>query len=186
METHKKGRLIIVSGPSGVGKGTLVKKLIKKCNNMVLSVSWTTRLPRQGEKNGVHYYFVPYEEFVDIIKKDGFLEFANYNSNYYGTPNKIVYDQINKGKDVILEIDVQGAFKAKKKYSNAIMIFIIPPCVKDLYYRLGKRNTETKEDIEKRIQRAKDEIELSSKYDYIIVNDKINKAINEICDILKC
>lgn len=185
MGSGKKGILIVVSGPSGVGKGTLVKKLLKEVDNIYLSVSVTTRNPRKGEIDGKHYKFITYNEFINMVRNDGFLEYAKYNSNYYGTPKKEVDDMLNKGNSVILEIDVQGAFRVKDKYKEAQTIFIMPPCVEDLYKRLRCRNTETKEEIEKRVTIAKEEINLARKYDYIVINDSVRSAVNKIKNILK-
>ncbi|MBP0979651.1 MAG: guanylate kinase [Oscillospiraceae bacterium] len=184
MESKNSGTLIILSGPSGVGKGTIIKKLLKKLDNIVLSISATTRLPRRGEKNGIHYYFISRDKFIDMIKTNGFLEYAEYNSNYYGTPKDSVNNFLREGKNVILEIDVQGAFKIKNKYKNALMIFVMPPCVEDLYKRLRNRNTESGKEIEERVIRAQREIELSEKYDYVIINDSLSKAAEEIKKII--
>ncbi len=185
MGSDNKGILIVISGPSGVGKGTLVKKLLKEVNNIYLSVSVTTRKPRRGEVDGKHYKFIAYDEFIDMVKNDGFLEYAKYNSNYYGTPKKEVSDMLNKGNNIILEIDVQGAFRVKDKYKEAQTIFIMPPCVEDLYKRLRSRNTETKEEIEKRVTIAKEEINLAKEYDYVVVNDSVKSAVNKIKCILE-
>ena len=184
MKSEKKGHLIIISGPSGVGKGTLVTRLLKNTDNIALSVSATTRKPRKGEKDGKHYHFISKDKFLNMIDNDGFLEYAQYNYNYYGTPKDKVYEILRQGINVILEIDVQGAFKVKDKYKESLMIFIMPPRVDDLYKRLRKRNTETQEEIEKRINRAKEEIELASKYDYIIINDSLSLAEKKIKNII--
>lgn len=184
VELGKKGNLIIISGPSGVGKGTLVKKILKDLDDVILSVSATTRKPRNGEKNGKHYYFITEDNFLEIVKNDGFLEYARYNSNYYGTPKSNIENMINNGKNVILEIDVQGAIEIKNKFKRSITIFIMPPCINDLYERLRGRNTETSEEIEKRIARAKQEISLAEQYDYIVVNDSMVDAEEKIKDII--
>ena len=184
IKNKNKGKLIIISGPSGVGKGTLVKKLLKDMDNIVVSISATTRKPRKGERDGVHYYFITKDEFINMVNGDAFLEYAQYNSNYYGTPKKEVYEQLNQGKNVILEIDVQGAFRVKDKYDQSLMIFVMPPCKKTLYKRLKNRNTETNIEIENRINRAREEIKLAQKYDHIIINDSLSLAEKKIKNII--
>lgn len=178
------GNLIVISGPSGVGKGTIVRRLLRHLDNIVLSISATTRKPRKGEKDGIHYYFVSKDKFSKMIETDGFLEYAQYNSNYYGTPKERIYNLLKDGKTVVLEIDVQGALKVKDKYKEAVMIFVMPPCVNDLYKRLRSRNTESSEEIENRINRAQEEIRLARKYDYIVINDSLREAEEKIKKII--
>ncbi len=179
-----KGNLIVISGPSGVGKGTIVRRVLKDLTNVALSISATTRTPRQQEKDGVHYYFLSEDKFVEMIKNDGFLEYTKYNHNYYGTPKEKVYEILNQGKDIILEIDVKGAVDVKKKYKDAIMIFVMPPSVDSLYHRLLSRNTESKEEIQNRIKRAREEMQLANKYDYVVINGSLRKATDKVKSII--
>ncbi len=178
-----KGKLVIVSGFSGVGKGTVVKALLDKYDDYVLSVSMTTRKPREGEIEGVNYYFVSDEQFEEMIKKDGFLEYAGYVGHYYGTPKKLVLDSLEQGKNVILEIEVQGALQVKEKYPDSIMVFIIPPKASVLRERLAGRGTETEEQINNRLKRAGEESEQMSFYDYLVVNDKVEDCVERLHEI---
>lgn len=180
-----RGKLIVLSGPSGVGKGTVVKALLSKCENLRLSVSATTRQPRDEDKEGVTYYFKSQEEFKKMIDEGEFLEWAMYNGNYYGTPQKAVNDLLDKGISVILEIEVQGAMNVKKKCPDAIYIFIAPPSLEELKKRLTGRGSETAESIAGRIAAAKAELEMKDEYDYIIVNDVREKAIAEVLNIIE-
>ena len=180
-----KGRLFVVSGPSGVGKGTIVEKLLPLCPGLELSVSATTRQPREGEKNGVHYFFITCEEFNKMIEEDGFLEYDVHFKNFYGTPKKFVFDRLNEGKDVLLEIDVNGALKVKENCPQAVLIFIMPPSVEELRYRLLHRNTEALEKIEERIARLDKEVLLKDKYDYTVVNDDLDTAVAAVLKIVK-
>lgn len=180
-----RGKLIVLSGPSGVGKGTVVKALLSKCENLRLSVSATTRQPRDEDKEGVTYYFKSQEEFKKMIDGGEFLEWAMYNGNYYGTPQKAVNDLLDKGISVILEIEVQGAMNVKKKCPDAIYIFIAPPSLEELKKRLTGRGSETAESIAGRIAAAKAELEMKDEYDYIIVNDVREKAIAEVLNIIE-
>ena len=175
-----QGALIVISGFSGAGKGTLVEKLITDSDRFALSISMTTRTPREGEENGREYFFVTKEEFEQNISEDGFLEHACYVGNYYGTPKAYVKEQIEKGKDVILEIEVQGALQVKEKYPDAILMFITPPSIEELKKRLHGRGTESDEVINKRLERAKEEVHLIEKYDYIVVNDDLNACVETI------
>jgi guanylate kinase len=172
--------LLAVSGPSGVGKGTIVKTLIARREDVVESVSCTTRAPREGEIHGKHYFFMDRGEFEKLIADDRFLEYAEYVGNYYGTPADSVEQMLANGKDVILEIEAQGALKVKEKCPDCTMLFIIPPCFSDLEFRLRSRGTESDEVIAKRLEKAKKEYEYIDQYDYIVVNDDIDKAADEI------
>lgn len=178
-----KGLLIVVSGPSGCGKGTILEEL-KKRRDFYYSVSATTRAPRDGEIDGIHYHFKTIDEFEKLMENDGMIEYAKYCDNYYGTPRKEVIDKLNQGKDVILEIEVQGALNVRKSYPEAVLIFILPPSLKELRRRLNKRGTETEERIEKRIAKATEEINTAVKYDYVIINSNLIQAVNELDSII--
>lgn len=179
-----KGLLIIFSGPSGCGKGTLMKELLARNDNVFLSVSATTRSPREGEQNGVHYYFLTKERFEELIAAEGMLEHACYCGNYYGTPKAAVEEKLNEGKDVILEIEVQGALQVMHKRPDAVSIFVLPPSAAELEHRLVGRNTEDRETIEKRLTQAKEEMKYAAQYDYAVVNDDLSEAVNELEAIL--
>ncbi len=181
---NKKGMLIIISGPSGSGKGTVVKKLDPE-KGYALSISMTTRSPRTGEVHGRDYFFTSREEFIEIKNQNGFLEHAEFVGNLYGTPKSYVIDQIDQGKNVILEIDVQGALQIKEVFHNCILIFLVPPTFEELENRLRARNTEDDETIKRRLIRAKNEILLIDKYDYLIINDTIDQSVQTIYDIVK-
>lgn len=174
--------LIVLSGPSGVGKGTIVNKLLE-AGDYALSISCTTREPREGEADGREYFFKTRDEFLSLIEKDGLLEYSIHFENYYGTPKKFVEEQL-KERDVILEIDVDGALQIKKTHTSAILIMIAPPSVEELRRRLMRRGTECVEKIEKRIERMDYELSKAPEYDYTIVNDDLQKAVEEICDII--
>lgn len=182
---NKKGKLYVVSAPSGCGKGTILEQVLKNNKHIHYSVSATTRAPREGEKNGVNYFFLTKENFTDLIDNNGLLEFAQFCGNFYGTPRKSVLDKLNNGEDVILEIETKGALQVKSKMSEAITIFILPPSVSELRRRLNKRGTEADEVIEKRIKEATNEIRMASRYDYIIMNDELEKAVEDFEAILK-
>ncbi len=183
---NNKGLLIVISGPSAVGKGTICKELMKRgIDNLELSVSATTRRPRQGEIDGINYYFKEKEVFEKMIESEDFLEFARVYDNYYGTPKKNVMDKISNGKDVILEIDIQGAKRVKRNYEDGIFIFIMPPSFKELKNRIVKRGTETQKDMNKRMTCAFEEVQQAKYYDYIVVNDNLNSAVEKIYCIIK-
>lgn len=173
---NKSGLLIVYSGPSGVGKGTLLKPYLKTHPQTVLSVSMTTRAPREGETDGVEYYFVSKEQFEQMISQNGFLEYAQYSGNYYGTPRKMVEEQLAAGKDVVLEIEVQGAQKIRKSFPDAVFIFILPPDYETLERRLIGRGTEDLQTVSRRLAAAKEELSYAQKYDYQIVNDDLQEA----------
>lgn len=181
----KKGILIVISGFSGAGKGTLVKKILETYDNYALSVSMTTRQPREGEKDGVAYFFVTKQKFEEQIQKDGFVEYASYCDNYYGTPRAYVEEQLNNGKDVILEIEIQGALQIKKKFPESLLLFVTPPSAKELEARLRGRGTETPEVIAKRLARASEESEGMGAYDYIVVNDDLDRCAEELHSIVE-
>lgn len=186
MTSQKKGILIIVSGPAGVGKGTIVKEAADRSKNSIyLSVSATTRQPRSIDKEGVTYFFKTTEEFEKMIENDELLEWAKYVDNYYGTPLKPVKEALEKGLDVILEIEVQGAFKVKEKIPEAVLAFITPPSLEILEERLRGRNTETEEQIEKRLNTAKTELEKIKDYDYVIENDTVENAVCDLFSVLR-
>jgi len=182
---NRRGELVVVSGFSGAGKGTLMKALVQKYNDYSLSVSMTTRQPRIGEVDGQSYFFVSREEFEEQIKEDGFLEYACYCENYYGTPRSYVDRQLSLGKDVILEIEIQGAMRIKDKYPSAILLFVMPPSGKELRRRLIGRGTESIEIIDKRLSRACEEAEGIEAYDYIVINDKLETCVDELDSIIR-
>lgn len=182
---NNKTLLIVMSGPSGVGKGTICAKLMEDNKNIALSVSATTRQPRDGEIDGVTYYFKTVENFKDMIKNDAFMEWAKYNENYYGTPKDPVLEHFKRGRDVILEIDAQGALNLKNKYPNAIYIFIAPENTEVLYERLRKRGTENEAEIERRVKAAQWELSQMDKYDHVVVNKVVDDAVEEIQSIIK-
>lgn len=185
MNQSREGLLLVVSGPAGVGKGTLDKALLERHQDMKLSVSATTRAPRPGEIDGVHYFFKTEEEFKTMIERNEFLEYMHvFQTNYYGTPRSFVEEQLSRGIDVILEIDVQGAMKVKKAFPNAVMIFIAPPSMAELKSRLIGRNTETLEQIEKRFATAEKEIAMLPEYEYVVTNDVVEMAVNRMESII--
>ncbi len=179
-----EGMLIIISGPSGSGKGTIVKKL-RKIDDFAFSISMTTREPRFGEEHGVDYFFCDRNEFIKIRDQGGFLEHAQFCGNLYGTPKFYIDEQIKKEKFVVLEIDVNGALQVKEKIDNCILIFVIPPSIDELKKRLVGRNTETPQKIMDRLARAKEEVKLIYGYDYIVVNDDVDTAVKKINTIAK-
>ena len=175
--------LIVLSGPSGVGKGTIAKQLVKRNENISLSISCTTRKPRDGETNGKEYFFIEKEQFLSRIEKDGFLEYSNHFENYYGTPKDFVLNKL-VDNDVLLEIDVNGGLNVKKSYPDAVLIMIAPPSIDELEKRLIKRNTESLEKIKLRMQRIDYELEKSNLYDYTVINDDLENAIEQIEKII--
>lgn len=179
----KKGKLIVISGFSGVGKGTVVNFLKENYNDFALSVSVTTRKARNNEIPGVHYHFISNEEFEEMVNGDELLEYAGYINKYYGTPKKFVEDNINNGVDVLLEIETKGALQVKKKKPEAILIFILPPSAEELKNRLIGRNTESREVIKKRLKKAAEETKTMDQYDFFVLNDKIEKCAKDIEDI---
>ena len=178
------GRLIVFSAPSGCGKGTMLAEILKN-DNFYCAVSATTRSPRDGEADGVNYHFLSKEQFEEKIQSNGLLEFAQYCGNYYGTLKSEVDDNIASGKDVILEIEVQGAMKIRKLRPDALFIFVAPPSLKELERRLRKRGTETDDVIEKRVGEAARELSYADKYDYIIVNDALEDAVNDFMTVIR-
>ncbi len=182
---NKEGILIVISGFSGAGKGTLMKKLIAEYDNYALSISMTTRQPREGEQNGREYFFVSDAEFEDCIAHNGMIEYAGYCGHYYGTPKAYVEQKLSEGKDVILEIEIQGAHKVKEQYPNAILMFVMPPSAQELQRRLKGRGTETDEVIHKRMMRATEESEGIETYDYIVVNDNLEDCMKQINTIVE-
>ncbi|OMH39849.1 guanylate kinase [Desulfurobacterium indicum] len=179
-----KGLLIVISAPSGTGKTTLVNMLMKAFPKMEFSVSCTTRKPRPGEIDGKDYYFISFEEFEKKIENNELLEWAEVYGNFYGTPKDKVIEALNEGKDILLDIDTQGALQVKKNYPDAVLIFILPPSLKELERRLRNRGTEDEETIEKRLLIARRELSLATKYDYIIINDKIEEAFEKLKSIV--
>lgn len=174
------GRLFVISGSSGVGKGTVIKEFLKKHPDFKLSVSCTTRNPRDGEIDGINYFFLTRDEFKQCIERDEFLEWAEFSGNMYGTQKAYVERKLNEGKNLILEIDTQGALKVKSLMPEAQLIFILPPSVEELEARLRGRHTETEEAIQKRLETVKSEMKNAEYFDYKIVNDSIDNAVIEI------
>ncbi|MBQ2408491.1 MAG: guanylate kinase [Bacilli bacterium] len=186
IKTKNKGLLIVVSGPSGAGKGTINGELLKRNNNIWMSTSMTTREPRGNEQNGKEYFFVTKEEFEERIKNNQFLEYAVVHSGkYYGTPKDKIYDKLNSGIDVILEIDIQGALEIQQKISDALFIFIMPPSMRILKERLTNRGTESEEKVLERFKTAYKEINEFTKYNYVVVNDEVEKAVEKVEAIIK-
>ena len=175
----KEGILVVISGFAGAGKGTIVRGLMEKYDDYVLSVSMTTRSPRPGEKDGESYFFVSKEKFEETIDNGGLLEYANYCGNYYGTPKAYVEEQLKAGKNVILEIEIQGAMQIRRIHPAALLLFITPPSAGTLKERLEGRGTETPEVVKKRMDRSATEAEEMDKYDYIIVNDTVEQAVED-------
>ncbi len=181
--SHNKGRLFVISGPSGTGKGTICAEILKDINNE-FSVSMTTRAPREGEVHGREYYFVSHEEFVLNIEKGNFLEYATVFDNYYGTPKDMVIKRLEKGRNVILDIDVQGGLQVKSAMPEAVLIFILPPSLAELRRRLEGRGTETSDVVEKRLAKAVNEIRFIGEYDYYVVNDDLGAAVDLVKSIM--
>ncbi|MBE6961022.1 MAG: guanylate kinase [Ruminococcaceae bacterium] len=179
-----RGKLFIVSGPSGVGKSTVLRALFAQNSNLYFSVSATTRDPRPGEEDGVHYHFLSMDTFREWIAKDEFLEYAEFVGNAYGTPRKYVDEALDAGKDVILDIEVQGAEQVCAKRPETVTVFIAPPSWEELERRLTARGTDTAEKIQKRLQRAKEEVLKANNYDYFVVNDTVENAVQELSAIM--
>jgi guanylate kinase len=184
MTKPEKGFLFIVSGPSGVGKTVLCNEIVKKFSpRVVYSISATSRKPRGGEKDGQEYFFYNKQEFEKAIERDEFAEWAYVHGNYYGTPRKFLEQKLEAGKNVILNIDVQGAFDIRKKYPDAVMIFILPPSIEELESRIRKRNMDSEEDLKHRLENARKELEYQNQYRYRIVNDNLEDAISNLENI---
>lgn len=181
----KKGILFVVSAPSGGGKGTILKRVFNDKSKVYYSVSATTRKPRDEDTDGVTYHFLSREEFEKRIKENDFLEYVEYCGNYYGTPKSEIVKNLSSGKDVVLEIETEGAFNVKKAMPEAVLIFIIPPSVTELRRRLEKRGTEDKETIDKRMRQAINEIRLAGKYDYIVINGELDEAVADFSAVCK-
>ncbi len=181
---NENNRLIVISGSSGVGKGTLLSLLMKKFSDMYLSVSVTTRAPRGGEIHGVDYFFTSKENFKNLIDKDEFLEWSEFAGNYYGTYATAIKQALSDGKDVILEIDAKGAMQIKEKMPQAILIFILPPSVEELQSRLFKRSTESEEEIQRRLNIVKDEMKTAEDFDYQLVNDNLDETLAKLESII--
>lgn len=177
---RKRGQLYVFTGPSGTGKGTLLSRVLQHDQNLFVSVSATTRMPRAGEKDGVHYYFLSREDFEEKIAQNAFLEYASYADNYYGTLEEPVNLQLDQGRDVILEIEVQGAMQIHEKRPDAVMIFVAPPSLEELDHRLHGRGTEDEEKIRKRMQIAEQELTCADRFDYLIVNDSLDQAVQQL------
>ena len=181
-----KGLLLVISGFSGAGKGTVMKGIMKKYDDYALSISATTRLPREGEVDGREYFFKTVEQFKQMINENKLIEYANYVGNYYGTPKEYVENHLEAGKNVILEIEIQGALNIKKLYPDAVLMFIMPPDAKELENRLRGRGTEDEKTVHARLMRAAEEAEGVEAYDYIVVNDDVTKCAERINDIVIC
>lgn len=182
----KKGKLFVISGSSGVGKGTLLKQLVQRNPELEVSISATTRNPRPGEVDGVNYFFTSKEDFLKEVENGDFLEWAEFNGNYYGTKQAWVERNLNKGRNLILEIETKGALQIKEKMPDAVLIFILPPSLEELEHRLRGRNTEDEATIQGRLHEVKREIECSKNYDYRIINDDLEKALAELEKLVKC
>lgn len=182
---YQEGLLVVVSGPSGSGKGTILNLLMKQNDKVRSSISATTRKPREGEADGVNYFFKSIDEFQEMIKKQELIEWVEYCNNYYGTPRAYIENTKNQGFDVILEIEVEGAVNIKKKYPDCVLVFILPPSFDELKKRIENRGTENDKVIEQRLERAKKEIEYIKYYDYVIINDVLQDAVDNLNSILK-
>ena len=181
---NQQGILVVVSGFSGAGKGTLMKELLRRYDNYALSISATTRKPREGEENGREYFFLSEEEFKKLRDEHKLIEYAKYVNHYYGTPKEYVEEKMAQGKDVILEIEIQGAMKIKEKISDTVLVFVTPPTIRELKNRLVGRGTETQAVIESRLRRAAEEAEGIESYDYLLVNDVVENCVDELHEII--
>ncbi len=179
-----KGRLLVVSGPSGAGKGSISKRIVEEVEDLIYSISMTTRAPRPDEIDGKNYYFVTHEVFEQTIEENGFLEYAKVYGEYYGTPRAKVMEYLEEGKDVVLEIDIQGAMNIRKTYPKGVLIFILPPSMAELRTRITGRGSETKSNIELRLGEALKEIAYIDKYDYCVVNGDLDEAVNRVKAII--
>ena len=179
-----RGKTFIISGPSGVGKSTVLNALLKEYPDLYFSVSATTREPREGELDGIHYHFIEPENFHKMIEEDAFLEYAEYVGNFYGTPKKFVDEAMEQGKDVVLDIEVQGALQVVHKRPDVVRIFIAPPSWQALEERLTSRGTDSPEKVQKRLVRAKVELQTANTYDYFVINDTVERAVREINAIM--
>lgn len=180
----RKGNLIVVSGPSGAGKGTICQELFRQHNDLQYSISATTRAPRNGEQDGVNYWFVAKERFESMIEQDDLLEWAEVYGNYYGTPRSYVQKMIDSGNDVVLEIDTQGALQVKKKFPEGIFIYIVPPSLEELSKRIYGRGTDAPDVIQKRLSCAKEELSCACEYNYLVVNDQLAQAVAKVRSIV--
>lgn len=181
----RKGILSVVSGFSGAGKGTVMKELLSRYDSYALSISATTRAPRQGEEDGVHYFFKSVPEFEQMIAEHAFIEYARYVDNYYGTPRAYVEEQLAAGRDVILEIEIQGALRIKEQFPDALLLFITPPSAPELERRLIGRGTETREQVRGRLKRAAEESDGMERYDYIVINDRLDECVTHVHEIIQ-
>jgi len=182
--TKKKG-LIVITGPSGVGKGTLVRKLLEENKNLWLSISATTRLPREGEKDGREYFFLEENQFKDLINQKGFIEWAEFAGNFYGTPKNEVQNRLSIGKKVLLEIELEGARQVRKTFPEGFQIFIAPPSFSELENRIKGRGTESSNSIANRLNRAKEELKAQNEFDAVVINDNLDNAFLEIKNIIE-
>ncbi|MBQ5882894.1 MAG: guanylate kinase [Clostridia bacterium] len=185
LASEDKGLLVVLSAPAGCGKDTVLAEVKKSDENVKQSISMTTRFPREGEKDGVDYYFTSKEDFENKIKENGFLEYVKYGVNYYGTPKKAIEEMVDSGKTVILKIEVEGAGNVRKIYPDAVSIFIMPPSLTELSRRLKNRGTETEEDICRRLKIAEDEMQRAKEYNYIVINDDLSVCVNDVLSIIK-
>jgi len=181
----RQGILIVLSGPSGTGKGTICKELLQNDSNLHYSISATTRPPRTGEVNGINYWFILPEEFKEMVEHGELLEWAEVYGNYYGTPRRYVTEMLHSGKDIVLEIDTQGALQIKEKFPDGVFIYIVPPSIRELAARINKRGTDSPEVINRRLNAAYEELACAYQYDYIVVNDQIVAATAKITAIIK-